>query len=255
MTKIISISNQKGGVGKTTTTINLAACVAERGRQVLVVDLDPQANATSGLGVEKIEGGSMYEVLLGGARMADKIQPTGWKNLSIVPSEINLAGSEIDIARQEHYLTVLRDAIRPVVESQAYDVIFCDCPPAIGVLTMNALTASDSIIVPFQCEYYALEGFTVIVDVIKKIRASGANPKLQIEGIVMTMYDGRTNLSRSVVEEVRALFKDAVYKTMIPRSVRLGEAPSYGEPIIEYDPRSAGATAYRELAREFLRRL
>ncbi|OQW95472.1 MAG: sporulation initiation inhibitor Soj, partial [Verrucomicrobia bacterium A1] len=253
-TPVISLANQKGGVGKTTTSVNLAACLAERRKKILLVDIDPQANATSGLGIEKEEGKSIYRCLLGEARMEDFIRPSGFDRLDLLPSETDLAGAEVDVARSDRYLHRFKEAVAPVAESNRYDYIFVDCPPSLGILTMNALTASDSIIIPLQCEYYALEGLSVITRLVERLRTSGANPNLQLEGIVMTMYDTRTNLSQQVVKEVLTHFADKVYETLIPRSVRLSEAPSYGQPIIAYDRNCTGAASYRSLAKEFLER-
>ena len=253
-TRIITFTNQKGGVGKTTTAVNLADCVAREGRKVLLVDSDPQANATSAMGLEKIEGRSIYGPLLGEGSLESNIQSTQTENLDMVSSEVDLAGAEIDIARSERYLHRLQDALDPVAETGRYDFIFVDCPPSLGVLTMNALTAADSMILPLQCEYFALEGLSVISRLIGQMRDTGANPGLELEGIVMTMYDSRTNIAQQVVEEVRAHFPDHVYGTMVPRNVRLSECPSHGIPVNLYDKSSAGAYAYRALAREFLRR-
>ena len=253
-TRIIAIGNQKGGVGKTTTTINLSACLGELGVHVLVIDLDPQSNATSGLGLPKQEGTSIYNALLDNSSALDLIQESVAKNVDIIPSELDLAGAEIDVARMDNYLHCVRNAILPISEKGIYDFILIDCPPSLGILTMNALTVAHSFIAPIQCEYYALEGLSVISSMITKLHDSGVNPELEIEGILMTMYDSRNNLSSQVVEEVRAHFEDKLYSTVIPRNVRLSEAPSYGIPIIQYDARSKGAAAYRELALEFVKR-
>ncbi len=253
-TRIIAIGNQKGGVGKTTTTINLSACLGEFGVSVLVVDLDPQANATSGLGLPTQEGNSIYSALIGETPAESLIQPTAAENVDIIPAELDLAGAEIDVARMDNYLHCAHNALLPIAEKKKYDFIFIDCPPSLGILTMNALTAADSFIAPIQCEYYALEGLSVISGMIKKLNDSEVNPRLEIEGILMTMYDSRNNLSSQVVEEVRAHFEDKLYQTIIPRNVRLSEAPSYGIPIIQYDPASRGAEAYRQLAIEFAKR-
>ena len=253
-TNVVALANQKGGVGKTTTAINLSAALTALRKKVLLLDLDPQANTTSGLGLPKTVGASIYEVLLGDMPLNEKIQPTAYARLDIVPAEVDLAGAEIDVARSERYLHRVREAIRPVADAETYDFILIDCPPSLGILTMNALTAADEIVVPMQCEYYALEGLSVMLRLIDELSSSGANPNLTLEGIVMTMYDSRTNLAQQVVKEVYEHFADKVYETLIPRSVRLGEAPSHGRPIIDYDPSSTGALAYKQLAREFLKR-
>lgn len=253
-TFILSVANQKGGVGKTTTSVNLSAAIAERGKRVLLIDFDAQANATSGLGLEKTEGVSLYPVLLGQADPRDFIRPTGWKRLEIIPAEVNLAGAEIEVARLDGYLHRLKTALQPLVDENRYDFIFIDCPPSLGILTMNALCASHGLIMPIQSEYYALEGLSVMVRLIQQLKESGANPDLEVEGIVMTMYDHRTNLAQQVVQQVAEHFGEKVYKTLIPRSVRVSEAPSFGKPVLDYDRHSTGAAAYRELAREVLQR-
>jgi chromosome partitioning protein len=253
-TRVIAIGNQKGGVGKTTTTINLSACLGELGVSVLVLDLDPQSNATSGLGLPKQEGTSIYSALIENSSAFDLIQNSVADNVDIIPAELDLAGAEIDVARMDNYLHCVRNAIMPIVDTGIYDFILIDCPPSLGILTMNALTVAHSFIAPIQCEYYALEGLSVISGMINKLHDSGVNPELEIEGILMTMYDSRNNLSSQVVEEVRAHFAEKLYKTIIPRNVRLSEAPSYGIPIIQYDATSRGAEAYRKLALEFVER-
>ncbi len=253
-TPIIALANQKGGVGKTTTAVNLAACLAERRKRILLIDMDPQANATSALGIDKTPGRSIYRVLLGEGRAEEHIIPSGLERLDLIPSEVDLAGAEIDIARSERYLHRFREAVAPLAALGRYDFIFVDCPPSLGILTMNALTGADAMLIPIQCEYFALEGLSVIARLIKQLNDSGANPGLAIEGIVMTMYDMRTNLSQQVVHEVTTHFGDKLYETLIPRSVRLSEAPSFGKPIIAYDKNCTGAAAYRQLAREFLKR-
>jgi chromosome partitioning protein len=252
-TTVVALANQKGGVGKTTTAINFSACLAEKRKKVLLVDLDPQANATSGLGLEKGFGASVFPALLGESGCQELIKETGIKNLDIIPSELDLAGSEVAIARYDDYLHRLRDAMEPVIESGVYDFIILDCPPSLGILFMNALNVAHEVIIPIQCEYLALEGLGVMVDIVNQIRDAG-NPQLHISGILMTMYNLTTNLSQQVVQEVRKHFGDQVFGTLIPRNVRLSEAPSYGQPITEYDSACVGSAAYRELAREFLKR-
>ncbi len=254
-TKVIAVANQKGGVGKTTTAVNLAACVAAVGRRVLVFDLDPQANATSGLGLEKVEGASAYRVLLGEGTLLDKIQKTVFERLELVPSEVDLCGVDFELARAENHLQRVAWALRPVLEAQRFDVVFIDCPPSLGILTLNAFAAADGVLVPLQCEYYALEGISMLNRVMAQLHDSGVNPRLELLGVVMTMYDGRTRLSQQVVGEVREHFAERVFETMIPRSTRLAEAPSFGKPIIHYDKYSAGSAAYELLAQEFLARL
>jgi chromosome partitioning protein len=254
-TKVISVANQKGGVGKTTTAVNLAACIAALGRKVLVFDLDPQANATSGLGVEKVEGASAYRVLLGEGALAEKIKPTAFDNLHLVPSEVDLCGADFELARAEDHLDRVNSALRPVKETGDYDLVFIDCPPSLGLLTLNAFAASDGVLVPLQCEYYALEGISMLNRVMAQLHENGVNPRLELVGVVMTMFDGRTRLSQQVVGEVREHFGERVFETMIPRTTRLAEAPSFGKPIIHYDKYSAGSASYELLAQEFLDRL
>jgi len=251
---VVAVANQKGGVGKTTTAISLAACLAERSHSVLVIDLDPQSNATSGLGVERRAGASLYPVLLGNASASAQVQKSPVKGVDLIASELDLAGAEVDIARMDGYLHCFSRALADLLKSVRYDFIIIDCPPSLGILTMNALTASHSVLIPMQCEYYALEGLSVMTSLIKKLRQTGANPNLEIEGILMTMFDIRTRLSSDVVEEVKQHFPDLVYKTVIPRNVRISEAPSFGLPVIQHDSASVGASAYRSFTREFVRR-
>jgi chromosome partitioning protein len=254
-TKVIAVANQKGGVGKTTTAINVAACLAAAGRRVLLFDLDPQANATSGLGLEKLEGGSAYRVLLGEGGLLDKIRPTAFERLEMIPSEVDLCGLDIELARSDNHLHRVASALQPVLDSQRFDLVLIDCPPALGILTLNAFAASDGVLVPLQCEYYALEGISMLNRIMGQLHDTGVNPRLELLGVAMTMFDGRTRLSQQVVEEVRQHFGERVFETLIPRSTRLAEAPSFGKPIIYYDKYSAGAAAYELLSQELLARL
>ncbi|MFO7937470.1 MAG: ParA family protein [Kiritimatiellia bacterium] len=253
-TRVIAVANQKGGVGKTTTVVNLAAALSQLDKTVLVIDLDPQANATSGLGLERQSGVSLYPVLTGMADVADIIQPTPFENINIIPAELDLAGAEIEIAREENHLSVVRRVIDRVLTAGVFDYVLMDCPPSIGILMTSSLAAADSIIVTMQCEYYAMEGLSVISHLIDQLRESGVNPDLAMEGIVMTMFDARTRLAADVVAEVREHFGDLVYDTIIPRSVRISEAPSFGEPVIFFAPSSSGSQAYKVLAEEFIER-
>jgi len=254
-TRVIAVANQKGGVGKTTTAVNLAACLALAGQRVLLFDLDPQANATSGVGLDKKDGDSAYRVLLGEGSLLDKVKSSAFERLSVVPSEVDLCGADVELARSENHLLRVEQALAPVRSSERFDLVLVDCPPSLGLLTMNAFAAADGVLVPLQCEYYALEGISMMNRVLGQLRDSGLNPRLHIFGVVMTMFDGRTKLSQEVVGEVRGLLGDRVFETVIPRSIKLAEAPSFGKPIIHYDRHSASAAAYDVLAREFLGRL
>ena len=254
-TKVIAVANQKGGVGKTTTAINLAACLASVGKRVLLFDLDPQANATSGVGLEKTEGASAYRPLLGEGTLIEKILPTAFERLEIIPSEVDLCAADIELSRMEHHLSRVSETLQPILESQRFDFILIDCPPSLGILTLNAFAAAHGLLVPLQCEYYALEGVSMVNRILTQLHESGTNPGLELIGIVMTMFDGRTRLSQQVVSEVRGHFGEKVFQTVIPRTTRLAEAPSFGKPIIHYDKYSAGAAAYEVLTQEFLKRM
>jgi chromosome partitioning protein len=254
-TKVIAVANQKGGVGKTTTAVNVSACLAALGKKVLLLDIDPQANATSGLGLEKVEGASAYGPLLGDGTLAEKIQKTAFERLSVIPSEVDLCGAELELARTENHLHRVRQALEPIKASGQFDVILIDCAPSLGILTLNAFAAADALLVPLQCEYYALEGISMIHRVVGQLRDNGLNPNLELLGVVMTMFDSRTRLSQQVVEEVRKHFGEKVFETVIPRTTRLAEAPSHGKPIIHYDKYSAGAAAYEVLTQEIASRL
>jgi chromosome partitioning protein len=252
--KIIAVANQKGGVGKTTTAVNLGCALAEAGLRVLIIDLDPQGNATSSFGLQDLEGESLYEPLLGAVPIVEKIVPTRVERVFMVPADLDLAGAEVEIARLDNHLTRLAETLRPLRADDTFDFVFLDCPPSLGILMTNALAAADELLTPIQCEYFALEGLVKIVRIIEQVRDSGANSKLEIGGIVMTMFDSRTNLSTQVVADVRAHFSERVYETVIPRTVRLSEAPSFGQSILEYDSSGTGAKAYRALAKEFIQR-
>ena len=253
--RIIAVANQKGGVGKTTTAINLSACLSAAGQRVLLFDLDPQANATSGVGLEKVEGASAYRVLLGDGSLLEKIKPTNFERLEVIPSEVDLCAADLELARTENHLQAVSRSLKPVLESKRFDIVLIDCPPSLGILTLNAFTASDGLLVPLQCEYYALEGISMMTHVLGQLRAAGVNPQLDIFGVVMTMFDGRTKLSNEVVGEVRNLLGAKVFETVIPRTTKLAEAPSFGKPIIHYDKYSSGSAAYELLAQEVLVRL
>ncbi len=252
MGRIIAIANQKGGVGKTTTAINLSSCLAEQGKKVLVIDMDPQGNATSGLGLDKnnIED-TVYELLLGEASVKQCTIQTSVNNLWLIPSNVNLAGAEIELLSINNKEFILKNETDYVRDD--FDYILIDCPPSLNMLTINSMTTAETVLVPIQCEYYALEGLSALMPTINLVQTR-LNPKLDIEGIVFTMFDARTNLSQDVVDSVKSNFDKYVFETIIPRNIRLAEAPSHGEPINKYDPKSAGAESYRELAKELIKR-
>ena len=250
MRRTIAIANQKGGVGKTTTAINLSACLAEKRKKVLAVDMDPQGNMTSGLGVDKdsVEN-TIYNLIIGEAKMEEVLIKNVLENLDIIPTNIDLSGAEIELLDVEEKEYIVRNEINKIKDN--YDFIIIDCPPSLSMLTINAMTTADSVLVPIQCEYYALEGLSQLIHTVKLVR-DRLNPKLTIEGVVFTMYDARTNLSLQVVENVKDNLEQTIYKTIIPRNIRLAEAPSYGIPINKYDPKSAGAESYLRLANEVI---
>ena len=252
MGRIIAVANQKGGVGKTTTSINLAACLAEKGKKVLAVDMDPQGNLTSGLGVDKdsVEK-SIYELIIGEVDIKEVINKEVLENLDIIPTSIDLSAAEIELIGVDDKEYILRNAIDQVKDQ--YDFVIIDCPPSLSMLTINAMTTADSVIVPIQCEYYALEGLSQLIHTVELVK-DRLNSKLEIEGVVFTMYDARTNLSLQVVENVKDNLQQNIYKTIIPRNIRLAEAPSYGLPINKYDPKSTGAESYMRLAEEVIER-
>ena len=250
MGKVISVANQKGGVGKTTTTVNLATLLAKKGKKVLLIDTDPQGNATSGLGITKELELSVYDILVGETTFEETVQETAIKHLKVCPSNISLAGAEVELVSmmsREQRLKVKLDEVK-----EYYDYILIDCPPSLGLVTLNAFTASDSVLIPVQCEYFALEGLGQLLNTVNLVKKH-LNKNLEIEGALLKMYDARTNLSNQVVKEVKKYFEDKVYKTVIPRNVRLSEAPSYGMPISIYDPKSKGAKAYEKFTKELLK--
>ncbi len=248
MVKVIAIANQKGGVGKTTTAVNLAACLAALDRKVLLVDSDPQGNATSGLGFDKRDiKQCIYDTLINDVSMQDVLKHTAYKNLDVIPATIQLAGAEIELVSLMNREGRMKNSLERVKHN--YDYVIIDCPPSLGLLTINALTAASSVIIPIQCEFYALEGVTMLMNTIQLVQRN-LNPALKLEGVLMTMFDSRTNLSTEVVEEVKKYFKTKMYQTIIPRNVRLSEAPSHGQPVIDYDSKSKGAQVYMELAQE-----
>ncbi|WP_309384295.1 ParA family protein [Cerasicoccus frondis] len=253
-TKVFSIANQKGGVGKTTTAINLAVGLARRKVPTLLIDLDAQANATSGLGFEKEPGGSLYDALHGEGEAMDKVQETREKNLWIIPSEVDLSAIEVELGQKEDYLMQLKNVLEPVKASGKFSAIVLDCPPALGMISMNSLTAADYLLVALQCEYLALEGLGQILSVVDQLREAEVNPELEVGGILMTMYDSRTKLSKEIVDEVRNYRPDLLFKTIIPRTVRLSEAPSFGKSIFEYSRLNPGAFAYGKFAKEVIER-
>ena len=248
--KVISVANQKGGVGKTTTTVNLGTILARKGKKVLLIDADPQGNATSGLGIEKEVEFSTYDVLVNETEMKDAIQDTMIKNLKICPSNMNLAGAEVELVSMMSREQRLKEKLERIKDK--FDYILIDCPPSLGLITLNSFTSSDSVLIPVQCEYFALEGLGQLLNTINLVKKH-LNKNIQIEGALLTMYDIRTNLSNQVVKEVKKYFDNKVYKTVIPRNVRLSEAPSYGMPITEYDPKSKGAKSYMKFTKEFLK--
>ncbi|MCC6651929.1 MAG: AAA family ATPase [Candidatus Eisenbacteria bacterium] len=250
MGRVISIASQKGGVGKTTTAINLGACLAQESKRVLLIDIDPQGNATSGLGINgNDQRATTYEVLIGQAEIQQAIMPTALASMDLIPAGQRLSGAEVELVGMMARETRLKSCLAKVRDS--YDYIFIDSPPSLGLLTVNSLTASDSVLIPLQCEYLALEGLTQLIGAIRLVQ-DHLNPALRIEGVLLTMYDARLNLSQQVAEEARKFFAERVYKTVVPRNVRLSEAPSFGKPIVLYDPNSTGAESYRELAREVM---
>ena len=264
MPRVIAIANQKGGVGKTTTAVNLSACIGSLGKRVLLIDMDAQANCTSGMGFEKSANESLYPVLLGETTLEKKIKETNYEGVSLIPSEFDLCAAEVELARMsfdtedsnpDQHLNWLKEALKPIVKSRQFDVVLIDCPPSLGKLTLSVLIAANSLLIPLQCEYYPLEGISSITGLMEQLKTSKINKNLGLIGVLMTMFDSRTNLSRMVVNEVREHFGDKVFRTVIPRATRVAESPSHGKPILYYDPYSAGSVAYETAAREVINRL
>ena len=264
MLRVIAIANQKGGVGKTTTAVNLSACLGSLGKHVLLIDMDAQANCTSGLGFEKSPNESLYPVLLGEGILEEKIKETEYDGVSLIPSEFDLCAAEVELARMsfdagtgdpDQHLNWLKNALKPIVNRRRFDVVMIDCPPSLGKLTLSVLIAANSLLIPLQCEYYPLEGISSITDLMEQLKTSKVNKNLELAGVLMTMFDSRTNLSRMVVNEVREHFGDKVFRTVIPRATRVAESPSHGKPILYYDPYSAGSVAYETAAGELINRL
>ena len=266
--RVIAIANQKGGVGKTTTAVNLSACLGALGKRVLLIDMDAQANCTSGLGLEKTPNESLYPVLLGESTLEEKIKETDYEGVSLIPSEFDLCAAEVELARmsfdvdngevdknRERHLTWLKEALQPIVNGRRFDVVLIDCPPSLSKITLSVLIAAHGLLIPLQCEYYSLEGISSITDLMEQLRTSGINKNLELTGVLMTMFDSRTNLSRLVVSEVRKHFGDKVFRTVIPRATRVAESPSHGKPILYYDPYSAGSAAYEGTSKELAKRL
>ncbi|MDR1435085.1 MAG: ParA family protein [Puniceicoccales bacterium] len=251
---IFSIANQKGGVGKTTTAVNLSASLARKGIPTLLIDLDPQGNTTSGLGLEKEKGGSLYDVLHGEANAIDRVKEMKQKNLSVIPAEMDLAAIEVELSQKGDYLMRLRQCLAPIKNSDRFRAIILDCPPALGLISMNSLACADKLIVTLQCEYLALEGLSQILSVVEDLQTRGINPSLEVGGILMTMFDIRTNLSRQISDDVQKHFPKLVFETTIPRSTRLSEAPSFGQSIFDYDRMSSGAKAYERFGEEVIHR-
>ena len=268
MPRVIAIANQKGGVGKTTTAVNLSACLGALGKRVLLIDMDAQANCTSGLGLEKTPNESLYPVLLGESTLEEKIKETDYEGVSLIPSEFDLCAAEVELARmsfdvdngevdknRERHLTWLKEALQPIVNGRRFDIVLIDCPPSLSKITLSVLIAAHGLLIPLQCEYYSLEGISSITDLMEQLRTSGINKNLELTGVLMTMFDSRTNLSRLVVSEVRKHFGDKVFRTVIPRATRVAESPSHGKPIPYYDPYSAGSAAYEGTSKELAKRL
>lgn len=252
--KVVAIANQKGGVGKTTTAVNLSAALAELGRTTLLIDLDPQANASTALGLDAVSGRSIYSCMIGQASIHEKIQPSSYPFLSVITSEIDLAGCEVEIARLNNPLTILNKILEPLKNDAAYQHVIIDCPPSLGILMSNALAAAQGLVVPVQCEFFALDGISKILNLINRIKSEGLNPSIELVGVVLTMFDARTRLSQQVVNELQQHLPEKIFKSIIPRSIRLSEAPSFGKPILAYDPNGIGSQSYRMLAKEFIER-